>query len=365
MKPLAEPAIAAVEDGRIRFVPENWSKTYFDWMQNIRDWCISRQLWWGHRIPAWNCDACGELDRWRARTPAACPKCGGRTLAPGDGRARHLVLVRACGRSRRSAGRSKTPDLARFYPNDVMMTGFDIIFFWVARMIMLGLRFGGDVPFRTVFIHGLVRDEQGEKMSKTKGNVVDPLVVIEQHGTDALRFTLTALAAPGTDPSLGEERLLGYKAFVNKLWNASRFVLMNLEGEIAPSLRRARRCRCPAAGSCSRLQATADEVNTALAEFRFDQAANALYHFVWDDFCDWYIEIAKAYLADAAHGAGRAARAGRRAGDGAAPAAPVHAVRDRGDLAAPAARGRVDHGGAVPEGRRRRDGRAEAEIAAR
>jgi valyl-tRNA synthetase len=193
----------------------------------------------------------------------------------------------------------KTPELARYYPNDVMMTGFDIIFFWVARMMMLGLRFRGEVPFRAVFINGLVRDEKGEKMSKTKGNDVDPLDLIARHGTDAVRFTLTALAAAGTDPSLAEERLVGYKAFVNKLWNASRFALMNLEGERAASYRFAD-LPLPSRWVLSRLQAAAGAVDEALREYRFDVAANALYHFVWDELCDWYIEVAKTYLADPA-----------------------------------------------------------------
>jgi valyl-tRNA synthetase len=193
----------------------------------------------------------------------------------------------------------RTGDLKRYYPNDTMMTGFDIIFFWVARMIMLGMRFAGDVPFRTVFINGLVRDEKGEKMSKTKGNDVDPLEVIEKHGTDALRLTLTALAAPGTDPSLGEARLLGYKAFVNKLWNASRFVLMNMEGPRAKSYERA---SLPLASRwiLSRAQDVAGRADEALQEFRFDRAANELYHFVWDELCDWYLEMAKPALADPA-----------------------------------------------------------------
>src|SRR5438876_6790451 len=222
IQPLAEPAIAAVEDGRIVFVPESWSKTYFEWMRNIRDWVISRQLWWGHRIPAWTCAKCDELIVAR-EAPPACPKCGGTRLTQETDVldtwfSSGLFPFSTLGWPER------TPDLARYYPNDVMMTGYDILFFWVARMIMLGMRFAGDIPFPVVFLNGLVRDEKGEKMSKTRGNDVDPLEVIEKHGTDALRFTLAALAAPGTDPSLGEARLLGYKAFVNKLWNASRFV---------------------------------------------------------------------------------------------------------------------------------------------
>jgi valyl-tRNA synthetase len=294
--PLAEPGIAAVEDGRIRFVPENWSKTYFEWMRNIRDWCVSRQLWWGHQIPAWYCDPCGEVIVAREE-PEACPKCGGRLRQEVD----VLDTWFSSGLFPFSTlgWPDRTPDLARYYPNDVMMTGFDIIFFWVARMVMLGMRFAEDVPFRTVFINGLVRDEHGEKMSKVKGNSVDPLDVIEKHGADALRFTLAALAAPGTDPSFGEGRLLGYKAFVNKLWNAARFVLMNLEGEIAPSYDAAA-LPLPSRWIRERLDQAAVEVNDALAAFRFDQAANALYHFLWDELCDWYVEISKAYLSDPA-----------------------------------------------------------------
>jgi valyl-tRNA synthetase len=294
-QPLAEPAIAAVEDGRIRFVPENWSKTYFEWMRNIRDWCVSRQLWWGHRIPAWTCGSCSELIVAR-EDPKSCPKCGGTALTQ-ETDVLDTWFSSGLFPFSTLGWPDKTEDMRAYYPNDVMMTGFDIIFFWVARMIMLGMRFGGEVPFRTVFINGLVRDEKGEKMSKVKGNVVDPLDVIEKHGTDALRFTLAALANPGNDPSLAEARLIGYKAFVNKLWNASRFVLMNLEGEIAPSFDRAR-LPLPSRFIVEELDATAHEVNAALAEFRFDQAANALYHFLWDEYCDWYLEISKSYVAD-------------------------------------------------------------------
>jgi valyl-tRNA synthetase len=297
MAPLAEPAIRGVEDGRTVFVPAKWAKTYFEWMRNIRDWCISRQLWWGHRIPAWSCRTCPETIVAR-EDPTVCPRCGGRELVQdtdvldtwfSSGLFPFVTL----------GWPEQTIELRRYYPNDVMMTGFDIIFFWVARMMMLGMRFAGDVPFRTVFINGLVRDEKGEKMSKTKGNDVDPLDLIARHGTDAVRFTLAALAAAGTDPSLSEERLVGYKAFVNKLWNASRFALMNLEGERAPSYRFAE-LPPPSRWILSRLQSAVGEVNAALAEYRFDVAANALYHFVWDELCDWYIEIAKTYLADPA-----------------------------------------------------------------
>jgi valyl-tRNA synthetase len=315
-QPLAEPAIAAVRDGRTRFVPENWSKTYFEWMENIRDWCISRQLWWGHRIPAWTCAACAELVVAR-EAPTACPKCAGKELQQ-ETDVLDTWFSSGLFPFSTLGWPEKTKDFARYYPNDVLMTGFDIIFFWVARMMMLGMRFGGDVPFRTVFINGLVRDEKGEKMSKTRGNDIDPLQIIDQYGADALRFTLAALAAPGTDPSLGEKRLLGYRAFINKLWNASRFALMNLAG---PSSLRREDEDPSGTGTgdrsasysfselplhsrwiLSRLQGTAEKVNALLAEYRFDQAANELYHFVWDELCDWYIEVAKRDFSDPQEG---------------------------------------------------------------
>jgi valyl-tRNA synthetase len=300
-RPLAEPAIQAVEDGRIRFVPEKFANDYFGWMRDIRDWCISRQLWWGHRIPAWTCEAAGCAELVVAREePKSCPRCGGSAL-----RQETDVLDTWF-----SSGLfpfatlgwpEKTKDLARYYPNDVMMTGFDIIFFWVARMIMQGMRFMGDVPFRRVFINGLVRDEHGKKMSKTRGNDVDPLELVDRHGTDALRFTLAALAAPGTDPALGESRLVGYKAFVNKLWNASRFVLMNLEGERASYSYS--ELPLPSQWILGRLDHAIGVTNTALEEFRFDLAARYIYSFLWDEFCDWYVEISKVYLADPHQGA--------------------------------------------------------------
>ena len=300
MAPLAEPALAAAEDGRLRFVPESWTKTYFEWMRNIRDWCISRQLWWGHRIPAWTCAKCGELTVAR-EVPDACPKCGGAELVQETDVldtwfSSGLFPFSTLGWPER------TKDLATYYPNDVMMTGYDILFFWVARMSMLGMRFAGDVPFPVVFLNGLVRDEHGKKMSKTKGNDVDPLELVGRHGTDAVRFTMTALGAPGTNPALSEQRLAGYRAFVNKLWNASRFLLMNLEGgERSPSYVFAE-LPLPSRWILSRQQDVTRKVGEALGEFRFDQAANDLYHFVWDEFCDWYIEIAKSYFADPVEG---------------------------------------------------------------
>jgi len=299
MKPLAEPAIAAVEDGRIRFTPEQWSKTYFEWMRNIRDWCISRQLWWGHRIPAWTCEGCDELIVAR-EAPEACGKCGGTALAQ-DPDVLDTWFSSGLFPFSTLGWPEKTQDLARFYPNDFMMTGFDIIFFWVARMIMLGMGFAGDVPFRRVFINGLVRDEHGVKMSKTKGNDVDPLEVVEEHGADALRFTLAALATPGNDPSLSASRLKGYRAFINKLWNASRFVLMNLDGRVADGYTFSE-LPLHSRWILSRVQQVATSMDEALDEFRFDLAANTVYHFLWDEFCDWYIEASKIDLADEERG---------------------------------------------------------------
>jgi valyl-tRNA synthetase len=298
MAPLAEPAIKAVEDKRIVFFPENSAKTYFEWMRNIRDWCISRQLWWGHRIPAWTCGTCSRLTVAR-EDPATCPHCGGKELTQ-ESDVLDTWFSSALFPFSTLGWPDKTRDLERYYPNSVLMTGFDIIFFWVARMIVMGLRFKEDVPFRRVFFNGLVRDEKGEKMSKTRGNDVDPLELVAKHGTDAVRFTLTALASPGTDPSLSEARLLGYKAFVNKLWNASRFALMNLDGDRATYTF----TQLPLASQwiLNELSEVSGLVQEALEEFRFDVAANALYHFVWSEFCDWYIEIAKVFLADPKQG---------------------------------------------------------------
>ncbi|MDH3285392.1 MAG: class I tRNA ligase family protein, partial [Acidobacteriota bacterium] len=297
MRPLAEPALAAVKDGRIRFVPANWEKTYFHWLESIQDWCISRQLWWGHRIPAWHCDACGEVIVSR-EAPAACG-CG--TESPRQDPdvldtwfSSQLWPFAILGWPERTA------DLDRYYPTDVLVTGFDIIFFWVARMIMAGLELVGDVPFRTVLFHGLVRDSDGAKMSKTAGNVVDPATLVHRHGADAVRFTLAALASPGSDLSLAEERLAGYRAFMNKLWNATRFLL--LKGSAGKGGGRADYV----AGDlddvdrflvASYTDATR-KIEHAYASFRFDLAAEELYHFLWHTYCDWSIELAKPDLAN-------------------------------------------------------------------
>jgi valyl-tRNA synthetase len=290
IEPLAKEAIRVVEDGRIRFLPENWTRTYYEWMDNIHDWCISRQLWWGHRIPAWYCEACGRMIV-AEQTPERCA-CGGALTQDGD--VLDTWFSSQLWPFSTMGWPETTPDLARYYPTDLMLTAFDIIFFWVARMIMAGVKFTGDVPFRDVYITGLVRDERGQKMSKSKGNVVDPLEVMDEIGADALRFTLTAMAAPGMDIPLAEGRMTGYRQFINKIWNASRFVLMNLDQAQG-------RVEAPDPKSLGladrwilhRLNAVTAEVKEAFTAYRFDVAADRLYHFFWHEYADWYIEMAK------------------------------------------------------------------------
>jgi valyl-tRNA synthetase len=286
---LARPAIEAVESGRTRFVPENWSKTYFEWMRNIHDWCISRQLWWGHRIPAWYCDDCDEVIV-SEETPQRCKGCGGELRQEED--VLDTWFSSALWPFSTLGWPDETQDLQRYYPTDLLITGHDIIFFWVARMMMMGLKFRDEVPFREVYIHGLVRDAQGQKMSKSKGNTVDPKEVQARYGTDAVRFTMAILAAPGNDIPLAPERMEGYRAFANKLWNACRFVLMKLGDEPSQSYS-AEDLGLVDRWILSRTQTTIRDVEAALEEYRFDRAADLLYHFVWHQFCDWYIEFVK------------------------------------------------------------------------
>jgi valyl-tRNA synthetase len=292
--PLAEPAIAAVQDGRTRFVPDNWARTYFEWMTNIHDWCISRQLWWGHRVPAWYCDQCDQVTV-EEEAPARCA-CGGALRQDTD--VLDTWFSSGLWPFSTMGWPDQTADLARYYPTTVLITGLDIIFFWVARMMMMGLKFTGEVPFKTIYITSLVRDAHGHKMSKSKGNVVNPLALMEEIGADASRFTLAALASPGMDISLSEGRLRGYRQFVNKIWNASRFVLMNLPEELT------QRPDVPAHGTLEtihrwilhRVSDLAGEVAQALEDYRFDMAADRLYHFVWHEYADWYIELIKPHL---------------------------------------------------------------------
>jgi valyl-tRNA synthetase len=285
MKPLAEPAIKAVEDGRITFVPANWSKTYFEWMYNIRDWCISRQLWWGHRIPAWHCGACKEITVAR-ETPTQCCKCNSANLVQ-ETDVLDTWFSSGLWPFSTLGWPDDTPDLRAFYPTSLLVTGFDIIFFWAARMIMFGMELTGEVPFRQIHIHGLVRDAERQKMSKTKGNVVDPLIINDKFGTDAVRFGLLVSAAPGGDIALSEERLDAERAFANKIWNASRLLFSkSKEGPGEPASLADR-------WIASRLNMATETANRAFEHHRYHEAAETLYHFWWDEFCDWYLELKK------------------------------------------------------------------------
>jgi valyl-tRNA synthetase len=291
-KPLAEPAIKAVRSGKIKIVPRAWSKTYFHWMENIRDWTISRQLWWGHRIPVWYCDKDGSMHVSRTDL-AACPQCGGGLRQETD--VLDTWFSSGLWPFSTLGWPADTPELKVFYPTSVLSTGFDILFFWVARMAMLGIKFMGDVPFRHVYIHALIRDAEGQKMSKSKGNSVDPLSVMERYGTDAFRFTLAALAAQGRDIRVAEERIEGYRNFANKIWNAARLVLTNLEG-YDPALARRGTPSVADRWIKSRLAETIAKVRKAIDTYRFNDAASAVYQFLWHEFCDWYLEIAKRSL---------------------------------------------------------------------
>jgi len=292
MKPLAEPAIKAVKTGRIKIVPRGWSKTYYHWMENIRDWAISRQLWWGHRIPVWYCDKDGSMHVSRTDL-TACPQCGGALRQDTD--VLDTWFSSGLWPFSTLGWPESTPELKVFYPTSVLSTGFDILFFWVARMAMLGIKFMGDVPFRHVYIHALIRDAEGQKMSKSKGNVVDPLHVMDKYGTDAFRFTLAALAAQGRDIRLAEERIEGYRNFANKIWNAARLVLTNLEG-YDPALARRGTPSVADRWIKSRLTEATAQVRKAIDSYRFNDAASAVYQFLWHEYCDWYLEIAKRSL---------------------------------------------------------------------
>ncbi|MCD6489279.1 MAG: valine--tRNA ligase [Thermodesulfobacterium sp.] len=295
-KPLAQPAISAVKYGFIKFIPENWVNLYFDWMKNIRDWCISRQIWWGHRIPVWYCNSCGEIIVSKKDEIKECPNCGSEELER-DEDVLDTWFSSALWPFSTLGWPEKTEALSTFYPTSVLVTSFDIIFFWVARMIMMGIHFMGQIPFKNVYIHALVRDEKGQKMSKSRGNVIDPLEMIDKYGTDALRFTLIALAAQGRDIKLSEARIEGFKHFINKIWNAGRFVLMNLK-DYLPEEKELNIEKLPLFSRwiLSKLQKTIKITREKLEEFEFDQAAMQIYHFFWDKFCDWYLEVSKIYL---------------------------------------------------------------------
>jgi len=292
IKPMAQTAIEAVENGDIRFVPEHWDKTYFEWMRNIQDWCISRQLWWGHRIPAWYCDDCNHITVAKT-TPDSCGGCGSSGIHQDDD-VLDTWFSSGLWPFSTLGWPKKTSELAKFYPTQVLVTGFDIIFFWVARMIMMGLKFTGQVPFKDIYIHALIRDAEGQKMSKSKGNVIDPLAIIDVYGADALRFTLAHMATPGRDIKLDTKRIESNRNFMNKIWNAARFVFMN-RGDAAPDV------HCKPTLEINRwiIGAFNDcmaRVETDLAAYRFHEVATALYGFIWGHYCDWYVEAAKVSL---------------------------------------------------------------------
>ena len=317
IKPLAEPAIKAVEDRHIRIIPESWINNYLGWMRDIKDWCISRQIWWGHQIPAWYCVACnsrqiitvegrttilqGAVPIVSKSTPTQCPTCNSEQLLR-DPDVLDTWFSSALWPFSTLGWPEQTPELKTYYPTSVLVTGLDILFFWVARMIMMGLKFMGDVPFKDVYIHALVRDAEGQKMSKSKGNVIDPLHVMDQFGTDALRFTLASMASPGRDIKLAEERIEGYRNFANKIWNAARFCLMYLDG---PKFSKPpAELALPNRWVLSRLNHTIKVVTAELEAYRFDRASNALYHFIWHEFCDWYLELIKPALQEPDHSFG-------------------------------------------------------------
>jgi valyl-tRNA synthetase len=289
---LAQPSIKAVQEGSTRIVPDQWQKTYFDWMFNLQDWCISRQIWWGHRIPAWYCEQCEGITVSR-EDPSACSHCGSSKISQ-DSDVLDTWFSSALWPFSTMGWPDKTETLAKFYPTSCLVTGFDILFFWVARMMMMGLKFMNDVPFQDVYIHALVRDAQGQKMSKSKGNVIDPLHVIDEYGADAFRFTLTSFAAMGRDIKLSIDRIAGYRNFCNKLWNASRFALMNLN-DFDPDSVELERIELSDADRwvLTRLVDTIHRTKVALEEYKFNDAASTLYTFTWHSFCDWYIELIK------------------------------------------------------------------------
>ena len=292
MKELAQPAIAAVREGDIRFIPERFDKMYFHWMENIRDWCISRQLWWGHRIPAYYCDECGEMVVSRT-APEKCPKCGGKMHQDPD--TLDTWFSSALWPFSTLGWPEKTEDLSYFYPTSTLVTGYDIITFWVSRMIFSGLEYMGDKPFSDVFIHGLVRDSQGRKMSKSLGNGIDPLKVIDEYGADALRFMLANGTSPGNDMRYSDEKVKAARNFANKLWNASRFILMNLSDEVTkPEL--PDQLLMEDKWVLSQYNDLVKSVNDNLTKYELGIAVQNIYDFLWDVFCDWYIEIAKARL---------------------------------------------------------------------
>ena len=295
IKPLAKEAIAAVGKGNTKIHPSLWEGTYFEWMNNIRDWCISRQIWWGHRIPVWNCDNCGKIIV-STKDPDSCPDCGNAALRQEED-VLDTWFSSALWPFSTLGWPEQTEALKTFYPTSLLVTGFDILFFWVARMMMMGLYVMKDVPFRDVYLHALVRDEKGEKMSKSRGNIIDPLEMIDKYGADAFRFTLAAFTAQGRDVKMSEERIQGYKHFVNKIWNATRFSLMNLEDYSSEEIHvEGDRESLPDRWIKHELNRTVADVVRCIDEYRFNEAAASIYQFIWHEFCDWYLELIKPTL---------------------------------------------------------------------
>ncbi len=300
-QPLAEAAIRVVKEGKVTIVPEHFTKIYFDWMENIRDWCISRQLWWGHRIPVWYCQDCGKVTA-SVDEPVACAHCDSKHIVQ-DPDVLDTWFSSALWTHSTLGWPENTNDLRYFYPGSVMETGYDILFFWVARMIMMGLEDTGEIPFRTVYLHGLIRDESGEKMSKLRGNVINPSEAIDRYGVDALRFALTTGSSPGNDINVGNDKLQASRNFVNKLWNATRFILQSLDAETTesgaaehPSGRMLNPQRMEDQWIDSQLNRLIRNVAELMQDFQFGEAEQQIYDFVWSKFCDWYIEVAKIRL---------------------------------------------------------------------
>ena len=291
--PLAREASQAVREGKTKIFPANWEGVYFEWMDNIKDWCISRQIWWGHRIPAWYCQECGAVHVAK-EAPVSCNSCQSHDLVQ-ETDVLDTWFSSALWPFSTLGWPDSTPELKTFYPTAALVTGFDILFFWVARMMMMGIHFMGDIPFKDVYIHALVRDAEGKKMSKSKGNVIDPLEVMDQFGTDAFRFTLAALAAQGRDIKLSEETIVGYRHFVNKIWNAARFALMNLDENEDPK-HDERAYTLADRWILTRLGQVSAEVAQAIEAYQFNEAAGHCYQFIWHELCDWYLEMAKQEL---------------------------------------------------------------------
>ena len=344
MEELARPAIAAARDGSLQFVPEHFRGVYLNWLENIHDWTVSRQLWWGHRIPVWYCQRCGETIVTEAETLDACPHCGGPVEQDPD--VLDTWFSSGLWPFSTLGWPDDTPDLRRYYPSSVMETGYEILFFWVARMVMFGLEVMGELPFHTVYLHGTVRDVEGAKMSKTKGNVMDPTAVTAEYGADALRFALVTQSGPGNDLRLDIQKVEDARNFANKLWNATRFALrpigeaeivMGEDGPARPSGELALADRW----ILSRLDATIEDANRLMQAHQYGEAGKTIREFVWSELCDWYIEAAKVRQRGIRRGAtGRRADARLRHGALRPSPAPVHAVRHRGALAGAAARRR-------------------------